>query len=232
MTDAERARLQAFAVARGAASAALAFVVFAASAAVVWKLVDPGFAARGQLFILLPLAAWWAWLFRKAPGDVLAARRDLAEDGMAAVEGEARVRTRAGVGVIAFGSSRLLVNGRAFSIDAALADEIVEGARVRVRHGARSGALASVERVGPPPAAAPVDAPAPLEPLSEREVAILRLMAEGLSDKEIARDLALSPGTVRTYNTAIYAKLDAKRRTEAVARARALGLLDGGSAPT
>jgi ATP/maltotriose-dependent transcriptional regulator MalT len=50
-------------------------------------------------------------------------------------------------------------------------------------------------------------------------------VAAGHSNKEIAARLALSPNTVKMYNSVIYEKLGVRRRTEAVARARALGLL-------
>ena len=64
-----------------------------------------------------------------------------------------------------------------------------------------------------------------LEALSERELEVLRLMAAGMSNREIARKLVLSLGTVKTHLHNIYAKLEARNRLEAVERARELGLL-------
>ena len=64
-----------------------------------------------------------------------------------------------------------------------------------------------------------------LEALSERELEVLRLMAAGLSNREIARKLVLSLGTVKTHLHHIYAKLERRNRLEAVERARQLGLL-------
>ena len=64
-----------------------------------------------------------------------------------------------------------------------------------------------------------------VEALSERELEILRLIAEGLSNQEIGERLFLALNTVKGYNQSIYAKLEVRRRTEAVARARELGLL-------
>jgi len=71
--------------------------------------------------------------------------------------------------------------------------------------------------------------PPPLEPfvdrLSPRELEVLHLLGKGLSNREIAERLFLSLDTVKGHNYKIYGKLQVKRRTEAVARARELGLL-------
>ncbi len=64
-----------------------------------------------------------------------------------------------------------------------------------------------------------------LEPLSERELQILELIAEGQSNREIGELLALTTGTVKWYMTRILGKLGAANRTEAVARARDAKLL-------
>jgi DNA-binding CsgD family transcriptional regulator len=61
--------------------------------------------------------------------------------------------------------------------------------------------------------------------ISDREREVLALLAAGRSNKEIARLLDVSPNTVKTHVTKLLAKLSARRRTEAIARARELGLL-------
>ena len=63
------------------------------------------------------------------------------------------------------------------------------------------------------------------EPLSARELEILQLVAHGCSNREISERLFLALDTVKGHNRSTYAKLGVQRRTEAVARARALGLL-------
>lgn len=65
----------------------------------------------------------------------------------------------------------------------------------------------------------------PVVPLSERELAVVRLLAEGRSNREIAADLFLAEGTVKNHVTALLGKLGARDRTQAALRARALGLL-------
>jgi LuxR family maltose regulon positive regulatory protein len=64
-----------------------------------------------------------------------------------------------------------------------------------------------------------------LEPLSSRELEILQLIADGLSNQEIAARLYLALDTVKGHNRRIFDKLRVQRRTEAVAKARALHLL-------
>ncbi len=63
------------------------------------------------------------------------------------------------------------------------------------------------------------------EPLSERELEVLRLIAEGLSNKAIAKRLELAPSTVKWYVNELFGKLEVSSRTQAMARANALHLL-------
>ena len=61
--------------------------------------------------------------------------------------------------------------------------------------------------------------------VSGRELEVLELLAAGRSNKEIARLLTVSPNTVKTHVTKLFAKLEARRRTEAIQRARELGVI-------
>jgi LuxR family maltose regulon positive regulatory protein len=68
--------------------------------------------------------------------------------------------------------------------------------------------------------------PPPLvEPLSERELQVLRLMAAGKSNQEIAHTLVITVGTVKTHNNHIFSKLGVQNRAQAIVRAQALGLV-------
>jgi LuxR family transcriptional regulator, maltose regulon positive regulatory protein len=64
-----------------------------------------------------------------------------------------------------------------------------------------------------------------IEPLSDRELEVLRLIDQGLSNSEIAAKLVLSTGTVKVHSHNIFSKLGVSNRTQAVNKARALGLL-------
>ena len=69
------------------------------------------------------------------------------------------------------------------------------------------------------------ETPDVLEALTERELEILRLMASGIGNREIAAALALSEGTVKNHVSSIFSKLAVTDRTKAVLRALAMGLV-------
>jgi LuxR family maltose regulon positive regulatory protein len=91
--------------------------------------------------------------------------------------------------------------------------------------------LAALERAcgqaeaGPPPRRAASSLPGLIEPLTERELEVLRLIAAGMSNQRIARDLVVALDTVKKHVTHVLGKLGATNRTEAAARARQLGLI-------
>ncbi|WP_331767461.1 LuxR C-terminal-related transcriptional regulator [Embleya sp. NBC_00896] len=92
-----------------------------------------------------------------------------------------------------------------------------EPARVHGRLPARA--------LGHPRAGARTRSPAAVTPLSDRENEVLRQVAQMLSTREIAAELYLSTNTVKTHLKSIYRKLCVTRRSEAVRRARELGIL-------
>ncbi len=61
--------------------------------------------------------------------------------------------------------------------------------------------------------------------ITKRELEILGLIAQGLSNREIAEKLFVSESTVKTHSSRLFDKLDAKRRTQAVQRGKELGLI-------
>ncbi|MBE9067645.1 helix-turn-helix transcriptional regulator [Leptolyngbya cf. ectocarpi LEGE 11479] len=88
--------------------------------------------------------------------------------------------------------------------------------------------LAALETWGQPQDSASSVAPAPqplIEPLSQRELDVLRLLSTELSGPEIARELVVALSTVRTHTKRIYSKLDVTNRRAAVKRAAELGLI-------
>ena len=86
------------------------------------------------------------------------------------------------------------------------------------------GHLVTEEYISDTSVLAPSSAPL-VEPLSPRELEVLRLLAAGASNREIGDHLVISAGTVKAHLHRIYSKLDVHNRMEAAARARTLGLL-------
>ena len=74
-------------------------------------------------------------------------------------------------------------------------------------------------------AAAPPKMDELMDPISDRELEVLHLIAAGLSNREIAEKLFISLNTVKTHTKNINSKLDVNNRTRAVARAKELGLI-------
>jgi LuxR family maltose regulon positive regulatory protein len=94
----------------------------------------------------------------------------------------------------------------------------------------RASGAASAQAEKPPLTGLLAPAPPPsaglVEPITRRELDVLRLMAEGLSNAEIARRLYLTLNTLKAHTNSIYGKLDVHSRLQAVNRARQLGLLE------
>jgi DNA-binding CsgD family transcriptional regulator len=61
--------------------------------------------------------------------------------------------------------------------------------------------------------------------MSKRELEVLQLMAEGLSNQEIAKQLFVSLNTIKTHSSKIFEKMDVQRRTQAIEKAKRLGLI-------
>ena len=98
----------------------------------------------------------------------------------------------------------------------------------QARHRAASAALISeavdlLARAGRP--APPGELTRPGEPLTQGETRVLHYLSSNLSTREIADELYLSTNTVKTHQQHLYRKLHARSRSQAVERARALGLL-------
>lgn len=120
--------------------------------------------------------------------------------------------------------ARLRAALRGSSID--IVDEYDTLAAAQSSSAAADGILlAPVARAGSTRDPAATDAGSLEEPLTPREVQVLELLADGLSNKAIAAELAVSDQTVKFHVASILAKLGAANRTDAVRRAVRRGLL-------
>lgn len=196
-------------------------------AALLWSL--SGRDAIGVFPLVALLGVGWAWLLRRMPARLVAASRDLRRERAEVVTGPAALRQRRGIGVFAPTHSELLLDGGCYPLTPAQAMQVREGMAVVARIAPDARVLLSVAPDAatrePRPDTAVDAASAATHGLTPREVDLLRLIVAGRTDKAIARELGLEPTTVRTYNSQLYAKLGVGRRTEAVARAHALGLV-------
>lgn len=86
------------------------------------------------------------------------------------------------------------------------------------------GVRAFGRRVAPAPFDGNPEAVASLG-ITPRELTVLQRLAAGRSNKEIAQDLDVAPDTVKTHVSRLFEKLDARRRTEAINKARGLGIV-------
>jgi LuxR family maltose regulon positive regulatory protein len=75
------------------------------------------------------------------------------------------------------------------------------------------------------PAPPPSDAPILVDPLTPRELDVLHLINQGLSNNDIAAELVIALNTVKRHTSSIYGKLGVRSRTQAIACARELGLI-------
>jgi LuxR family maltose regulon positive regulatory protein len=109
----------------------------------------------------------------------------------------------------------------------ALLRQVVSAQRTETSSAARfpSAYLGRLARAFEPEAARTPAVPALVEPLSERELEVLRLLAAGKPNQAIAEDLYVSLSTVKKHVTHVLGKLGVTNRTEATARARQLGVL-------
>jgi LuxR family maltose regulon positive regulatory protein len=121
---------------------------------------------------------------------------------------------------------------RIFDQDNVLDDLIHQAARQGLRPGYCERILVAIRASGgerllsdAPALSRPVQGETLIEPLSEREQEVLRLMAEGASNQAIAERLVITVGTVKSHVNHILSKLGARSRTEAVALARRGGFL-------
>jgi LuxR family maltose regulon positive regulatory protein len=90
--------------------------------------------------------------------------------------------------------------------------------------------LISAEAQAPPvspeiPSGKPMDYPVLIDPLTERELEVLLMIAEGHSNQDVAEKMVVTVGTVKAHISHIYRKLDVRSRTQAILKADQLNLL-------
>jgi len=188
------------------------------------KIQRPSFAARGELFLIVPVMLFWLWVLRCMPKRWRQATLDLRAGQVAIVEGLVQTDFDFGMGLFRMVRHSIQVQEYSFGVSQAQQKLFKTGQLYRIYHTEHSrqflGALLLVEASNPP-----IPPTNLIEPLSARELEIVKLIAYGLTNQQIGVQLSLSVNTVKMYTSQLYTKLGVKRRTEAVARARELNLL-------
>jgi DNA-binding CsgD family transcriptional regulator len=187
---------------------------------------------EAPLWLLIPLFGVWGWLLRNQPQQWRRANRDLSDGEVETLDGIVRGEVAHAPGFVRFSKYRLCIGERCFNVDQRSFFATPLGSRARLIYTPHAQVLVDTQPLGAyqPPTAhttpSATNAPAALpEPLTERELELLKLIAAGHSNAEIGQQLALSTNTVKVYTSQLYRKLDVQRRTEAVARAKQLGIL-------
>ena len=177
---------------------------------------------------VVPLALAMLGLTSKRPDDKRVKERELLE--ALAAQGELTPTTAAmRTSLTVDEASKMLEElARKGHLELRVEDGVMAYAlRERDRHETQGEVCASLETEsesdGAPPRLGACKRLA--DPLSERELEVLGLLASGRTNSEIARDLFVAVGTVKSHTGNIYRKLDAKNRVEALARARELKVL-------
>jgi DNA-binding NarL/FixJ family response regulator len=173
---------------------------------------------------------------RLRPDVVLMDVRMPGMDGVAATRALARRRPEVGVIILTtFDDDEYVFEGlkagaRGYLLKDVSSDEIAAAVRTVASGGAliqpsiARKVVAEFGRLAGGASSTPRPAPLP-QPLTERELDVLRALAGGLSNREIADRLVITEGTVKTHVSNVLGKLDARDRTQAVLKAQALNLL-------
>jgi DNA-binding CsgD family transcriptional regulator len=218
LTGVEIKRLKQYWLRANLGCTAIALLLVSAVLLVAKTLTQDGFLDRGQWWLVGPLILFWLWLLRHFPGQWLQIKRDLKQQQVSTLQGPANVYLKPGV-LLSPARTKLAVQGRIFSADGLKAGDLYPGAEVIVRYATESQCLLSVQQV-----AQKGRAVTGAMMLSPQEQTLLKLISQGLGDKHIARQMNLSPSTVRTYNSALYRKLGVNDRKQAIEKARELNV--------
>jgi DNA-binding CsgD family transcriptional regulator len=177
------------------------------------------------LYPLILVCLYWLWLLRHAGRDLRAIQQDLATGTVQTRTAPVHTELSFSPGIIRLANYRLVAGDSRFAIDQQMAVQfraheaytLFIAPRSQILLGAMRAAAETAPAISPPPAI--------VEQFNPRQMEILALLGEGLSNKEIAARLFLSVNTIKMYVSQIYRILGVHRRTEAVAKARQLGLL-------
>ena len=200
------------------------------------KIRFPSFASHGELFVGFPIGLLWLWLFRSFPRLWVQTGQELREGNIITVNGQVQCEISGNIGLIQVPHYLIRISEHNFRVNKQIYFQFKNREYYRITYTPLSKTLLGGVQIPAPnqsvttekkkKAKTQVNADGILiEPLTNQERKILQLIADGLSNKEIASELALSTNTIKMYTSKLYRKLGVRRRTEAIVRARELDLL-------
>jgi DNA-binding CsgD family transcriptional regulator len=192
---------------------------------VVVKFLRPTFADEGQLLLALPLLAAWLWLLKRFPRHWQHTNQDLRVGKIASMQGVVRGDMHGSIGIIRVVDYAIWIDDQQFSVSKDIFWRFKMGDVYRIYYAPMSKLFLGACTPTTEPHDIAQNTGNVYDLLTAQETELLRLIAQGLSNKEIAVRLSFSVNTIKMYVSQIYRKLDVSRRTEAVARARELHLL-------
>lgn len=175
----------------------------------------------------------WLFLLRKAPRQWWRINQDLHAGKVAFVDGQVQCSFRSSFGIVSFLKYSLQIGERRWLVSQDLFVQFSNQARYRIFYAPASGVFLGALMLPSPVFDSQLSQNTELREIEEepslqltpRELEILRLIAEGHSNKEIANRLSFSVNTIKMYSSQIYRKLGVHRRTEAIAEARRIRIL-------
>ena len=212
--------------------AGLILILAMALAVLVYKLINPAFLERGQLYFWIPLGIVWIWLLRKSPADLAKIGRDLRSGQVDCITGPVYPRWENSPGLWQVTHYRIQAGDQIFMVSRDDFFKFQTGQTYQIFFSPLARAFLGARLVTALSPDNPDQSPGNQQDkieitnlLSPREMELLRYASTGLSNKEIAAVVHLSVNSIKMYLSQSYRKLGVKGRNEAVARLRRAGLI-------
>lgn len=178
-----------------------------------------------QFYVALPVLLFWMWILRSSPQNFHAINKDLKQKSISFIRTNIHTDIHYGMGIIQIPHYSIITDTQHFELEKSLWLKFRNHKYYQLYFASQSGVFLGAILMSQPDE---VEVNPPQEILAqfnERQLEILALIGDGLSNKEIAQNLHLSVNTIKMYASQIYEILYVNRRTEAVAKARELGIL-------
>ena len=206
----------------------LILVLCLMASGVILKIQRPGFGANGPFFLSMLIGSWWCFMLGKASMQYDLIAKDLEAGVQKLVNGVVTKELTRGIGFVSMPIHKLNCNNEQYVVSKEIFWKVVSGEEYQLSLAPLSNVVLEIDPVLRTSGQFSPNVryyPESSTFLKKREQEVLELIADGLSNQEIADQLFLSVPTIKMYASQIYRKLGVNRRTEAVTKARHLNLL-------